>query len=103
MENTVGEYQAGFMKGKSTSHQIFVLRTILEKCYEFNIDLHLLFVDYKQAYDSINRKTLIETLTQFYVPRKLIRLIQMTLINSMGKVTTQGELSDQFDIQREVR
>lgn len=72
LENTVGEYQAGFMKGRSTSQHIFILRTIMERCYEFNIDLHMLFIDYKQAYDSTDRKALIETLVQFYVPRKLI-------------------------------
>lgn len=103
MENNVGEYQGGFRKGKSTSNQIFILRTILEKCYEYNVDLHLLFIDYKQAYDSIDRKVLIETLIQFYVPRKLIRLIQMTLTKNKGKVTIQGEMTDEFEIGRGVR
>jgi hypothetical protein len=32
-----------------------MLKRILEKFYGFNLDLHLLFIDFKQAYDTINR------------------------------------------------
>jgi hypothetical protein len=32
-----------------------MLQQIIEKTYEFNVDIHQLFIHYKQAYDSINR------------------------------------------------
>ena len=80
MENIVGEYQGGFRRGKSTINQIFILRTILEKCYEYNVDLHILFLDFMQAYDSISRKALFETLVEFYVPR-----IDQVNSNDVGK------------------
>ena len=37
----------------------------LEKCYESNIDVHRLYVDYKQAYDSLKRKYLLQTMEDF--------------------------------------
>ena len=37
-----------------------MLRCILEKFYELNLDLHLSFIDLKQPYDSINRTYLYE-------------------------------------------
>jgi hypothetical protein len=33
--------------------QTFSLRTILEKCYEFSVDLHILLIEFKQAYGGI--------------------------------------------------
>lgn len=52
--NIIGECHCGFIKGKSTTDHIFKCRHIIEKYYEYNKDLHSLFVYYKQAYDSIN-------------------------------------------------
>jgi sorting nexin-29 len=51
-ENLLGEYQCGFRKNKSTSNQIFITRQMMEKHYEHKQDLHMLFVDFKQAFDS---------------------------------------------------
>jgi len=54
----INNYQCGFLKGKSTSDHIFTLRQVLEKFYEFHKDLHLIFIDFKQSYDCINRDQL---------------------------------------------
>jgi hypothetical protein len=54
-ENLVGEYQCGFRKNTSTSDQIFTIRQMMEKHYEHNQDLHMLFVDIKQARGSTDR------------------------------------------------
>ena len=34
---------------------IFIFRKIIEKAYEYKIYLHVLFVDFKQTFDSIKR------------------------------------------------
>ena len=36
------DYQCGFRRERSTMNQIFALRNILGKCYEYNITLHQL-------------------------------------------------------------
>lgn len=38
---------------KSITDHILFIRQIIEKIYEFTKDLHMVFVDYKQAYNSI--------------------------------------------------
>jgi len=43
----IGDYQCGFSKGKSTIDYIHTIRQIVEKHYEYNKDLHLVFVDFK--------------------------------------------------------
>jgi sorting nexin-29 len=55
-EEILGEYQCGFRPQKRTTDQIFVLRQILENIYAHDIDLHLLFIDFKKAFDSINKQ-----------------------------------------------
>jgi hypothetical protein len=64
---------------------MFALRMILEKCYEFNINVHQLYIDFKQAYDSINRKKLYDVLREMQIPAKLIRLVKITLKNTKAK------------------
>jgi hypothetical protein len=49
----VQDYQGGFQSGKSKTDQLFALRQILEKCNEFNITTHHLFIDFKAAYETI--------------------------------------------------
>jgi len=49
----------------------------MEKYYEYNNELHMIFVDFKQAYDSINRDQLWIALTNLGIPNKLIRMIKI--------------------------
>lgn len=41
--------------GKATTEPIVVWTLVIKKYYEFGVDLHLVFINYKQAYYSINR------------------------------------------------
>jgi sorting nexin-29 len=65
---------------------------ILEKAREYQ-----LYIDYKQAYDSINRAELVEIMKEFEIPMKLLRLVKMTLANTDSKVKIQGKLSPSFE------
>jgi len=85
-ELTLGEYQAGFRSSRSTIDQIHVVRQILEKCYEFGIELHNIFIDFKQAFDKVNRLKLYESLKMLKIQTKLIRLVKTTLTNSRAAV-----------------
>lgn len=55
IDHIVGEYQAGFRSGRSTTDHILTLRQIQEKFKESGTELHVIFVDFKQAYDTIRR------------------------------------------------
>jgi len=68
----------------------------MEKYYEYNKDLHTLFVDFKQAYDSINHEKLWITLRNFGIPDKLVRLVQMCNEQTYCKVRFLGGLTTMF-------
>jgi hypothetical protein len=78
VEEILGDYQCGFWKGGSTTDQIFCLRMILERVCEYKVDIHQLYIDYKQAYDTINTAELVEITKEFAIPMKLVRLVKMT-------------------------
>ena len=103
MESTVGEYQGGFRVGRSTTDQLFSIRQILEKCKEYNVEIHQLFVDFKAAYDSVNRKKLWRVMEEFGVPIKLISLTKLTLDGANSRVRIRSKLSDAFDIEEGLR
>jgi hypothetical protein len=51
----IGDHQCGFRRNRSTMDQIFYIRQILEKKWEYNGMVRQLFIDFKKAYDSIKR------------------------------------------------
>jgi len=56
------------MNRKSTKYPIFIIRQLLEKYYEYGREVHLCFVDFKQAYDRIIRKKLWAAMEEFVIP-----------------------------------
>ncbi|RYA71702.1 hypothetical protein DD592_26400 [Enterobacter cloacae complex sp. 2DZ2F20B] len=103
MEKIVGEYQVGFRKNRSTVDQIFILKQLQEVHYEQGINLYLLFIDFKKAYDTVNRKELLEAMKELGVLRKLIKLTKMTLQSTRNRVRINGLLSEPFQVRTGLR
>ena len=80
-----------------------VVIQILEGCYEFGIELHNIFVDFKQAFDKLNRPKLYESLKMLKIPTKLIRLVKTTLTNSRPVVEVYQRRTDVFNINNGLR
>ena len=68
-ENIIGDYQCGFRKGKSTTDQILMLKQSLIQRYKYNKPTHLLFIDFKSAYDSVHRRKMLKVLEKFEIGR----------------------------------
>jgi len=47
--------------------------------WEYNGTLHMLFIDFEKAYDSVRREVLYSILIEFGIHMKLVRLIKMCL------------------------
>jgi hypothetical protein len=102
-EELLGDYRYGFWKNRSTTDHIFALRNIMEKCYKFNITLHQLFIDYKEAYDSVNKNKIFVTMKEFGIPTKVVNLTKMTLQDTKAKVKIQSDRSGEFTVDRGLR
>jgi hypothetical protein len=76
-DEIIGDYQCGFRRNRSTIDQIFYVRQILEKKWEYNGTVHQLFIDFTKAYVSVGREVLYNIIIEFGIPRKLVELIKM--------------------------
>ena len=55
MESKLEDGQRGFRLGHSTTDQIFTLKQIFEKSWEYGKNLFACFVDLEKAYDRVSR------------------------------------------------
>jgi sorting nexin-29 len=82
VEATNGDYQCGHHNERSTVDQIFTVRQILETCGEYGKDTHHLFIDFKAAYESMNRRSLYAAMEEMNIPHKLIALVKTMMNNT---------------------
>jgi hypothetical protein len=82
---------------------IFIVRQIYEKCYEYSIDLHNIFIDFSYAFDTVNRDTINNSLIKYKFPDKLIRLIKLTLQQTKMKVKIINNYTEWFETKTGVR
>ncbi|KAK9884156.1 hypothetical protein WA026_005108 [Henosepilachna vigintioctopunctata] len=61
------------------------------------------FIDFKKAYDSVDRETLFEIMKEFGIDRKTRTIIEQTLTGTTSNVKFMGEISDPFEIKTGVR
>ncbi|CAG9130045.1 unnamed protein product [Plutella xylostella] len=97
-EKILGDYQCGFRRNRSTVDQIFLLKQLMEKKWEYAQSIHSLFVDFTKAYDSIDREALFTILRNFKIPAKIVSMVEVATRESRMKVRVGGELTDEFAV-----
>jgi sorting nexin-29 len=102
-EEILGYYQCGFRANRSSIDHIFAIRQIQEKAYEYNIHLHNLYIDFKQAFDSVNRGRMLNDLMILGIPKKLVKLIGVTMAGSKAIVRVDNQYTSAFPITNGVR
>ena len=90
--------QAGFRPGRSCAQQIHILRRVLEGFRDYQLPVVVTFIDFKKAFDSINRKVMFAVLRHYGIPEAVVNAISMLYKNSRSAVMVDGGLSDPFDV-----
>jgi len=80
-----------------------MVKQLVEKHYEFDRDLHLLFVDYKKFYDSVNREVLWNSLITFGIPSKTMKMIKLCMDKIRCKIKFNQQMSDEFKVKTGLR
>ena len=99
----INESQAGFRKGYSTIDHIFTLRCLLDLFKNSNKKLYCAFVDYKKAFDSINRTSLWLKLLSYNINGKVLQIIRNMYHNAKSCIRTNSGLTEFFSCNVGVR
>jgi hypothetical protein len=85
--------QGGFLKKRSTLHQVYFILELMQK----NPDLIQIFLDLSAAYDMVDRRILWSQLkNHFGMPTSLIRLLRSLFDDNFSKLHIYGEKSDKI-------
>ena len=99
----LGENQIAYRKGYQTSDHIFTLRAIIENSFGNKGTLYLCFVDFKNAFDSINHKELLKKLVTVGINGNYLRIISSLYSKVKYCVRGVDGLTDIFSCSRGVR
>ena len=97
-EEVLTESQCGFRRERSTIDMIFSLRQIQEKAIEQYQELYIVFVDFRKAFDSVDRDMLWRVLRRFGCPEHFVRMIEQFHTGAKGRVVVRQQESDQLDV-----
>jgi len=75
----------------------------MEKHNERGLDLHMLFIDFKQAFDSINRQTLCAATDRMAIPQKVIRPTRTTMCETKARVKIDNQISATLEFNKGVK
>jgi hypothetical protein len=103
LEEEINIAQAGFRKCRGTRDHIFNMRIIIEKCREYNVNLHTCFIDYTKAFDCVQHQTLWRIMLDMGFPTHIVHLIKSLYQEQQAAVRTESGTSDWFEVQKGVR
>ena len=92
----ITDAQFGFRPKSGTSEAIFALHYIISKTLCKKGRLYCCFVDYKKAFDSVNRKNLWYKLSKVGICGKLLNVVKSMYENVKSCVTIEGLKSEYF-------
>ena len=85
--------QGGFLKKRSTLHQVYFIMELMQK----NPDLIQIFLDLSAAYDMVDRRILWTLLkNHFGMPSSLIRLLRSLFDGNFSTLDVMGEKSERI-------
>ena len=98
MESKLKDGQCSFRSGRSTKDQIFTLKQIFEKSWEYGKDLFACFIDLEKEYDRVSREKLRKVLREYSVDGQLLHTIELFYCRTEVCVRVNGKQSNSFHV-----
>ena len=96
--------QAAYQPGRSTTEQIFSLCQLIEKSIEFNNPLHIVFIDFTKAFDSVRLDRLWSILNETtQINKNYINLLKSLYDGSSASIKIDIGVSRNISIEKGVK
>uniref|UniRef100_A0A3P9KND8 Reverse transcriptase domain-containing protein n=1 Tax=Oryzias latipes TaxID=8090 RepID=A0A3P9KND8_ORYLA len=99
----IKEDQTGFIKGRSSSHNIRRLLNIINICQVQDMDSLVISLDAEKAFDRVEWPYLHHILHLFNLGETFIQWVKLLYNNPLAPVITNGCRSDSFSLHRSTR
>ena len=99
----MGQEQVGFRESYSTIDHIFVLQLFVELYQSVQKRVYCGFIDYRKAFDSINRPLLWQKLLSYNINGKLLNVVKNMYDKAKSCVKIENLYSDYFQCNIGVR
>lgn len=100
----IGESQAGFREKRGTRDHVFTLNSIIGNIPKRKGGkLYACFIDFKTAFDSVDRKMLVKKLKEIGVRGRMLRIIKEIYKETENEIITGEGISGKFKTSRGVR
>jgi len=67
--------QAGFRSGFGTNDHLQVVKALIEKCFEYNKPLVLIFVDYEKAFNMVYQQQILYALAECRTDYRCVNIV----------------------------
>jgi hypothetical protein len=96
-EDKLIDNQFGFRPGRSTVDAIFIIQGIISIILQNKLKLYSAFVDFRKAFDKLNRKILTYKLLRNGLSTKSVAMVKYIYSSVRLRVKAGGVLSNAFD------
>ena len=91
--------QNGFRQGRSTSAHVLALRRIVEELKNHKKEAVISFIDFRKAFDSVNRSRMFEILSAYGIPDTIVNAIKILYKDTTASVVTPEGETEPFTIK----
>ena len=88
--------QSAFQKGKSTIHQLFTLRLLIEIAKSSNVTLYIGFFDLEKAFDKVSRYLLLKRLIKLGISNCMLQALKRVYSVTSCILTFGSQVSNVF-------
>ena len=103
IKTVVHKSQTGFIENRSINDHIRMIDDVINKCNTDNLEGILVSLDFRKAFDTLSRASIISTLKKFNFGPNFIQYVATLLNNTYASVKNGGWLSESFITNRGIR